>query len=265
MFPQGTGEATVQQDVCASSMAVVLWGWQRGHMRSGWGTWVKRPFSLPDVEVRFPLAKLFGGEGAAEDVPSVLLVSGGARPGRLGLELLELALLAGGGEGHKGDGRGAGQIEGLADRCHGGGQLASPGLLSRSPPSTPQVCVAYASPRATDCKPSKARQRTVNPQRQGKASRDIPGCHRWLLIPLDETSIPDNNDPQCSTSGLIASSQPSWRVSPLFNPSGWPALLATCAWGRTWRWLSSFLAPLFPKVRSRLHDPVSRMSLDAPL
>ena len=127
VFPQGTGEATVQQDVCASSMAVVLWGWQRGHMRSGWGTWVKRPFSLPDVEVRFPLAKLFGGEGAAEDVPSVLLVSGGARPGRLGLELLELALLAGGGEGLKVDGRGVGQVEGLADRCHGGGQLARPG------------------------------------------------------------------------------------------------------------------------------------------
>ena len=44
------------------------------------------------------------------------------------LELLELALLAGGGEGPKGDGRGVGQVKGLADRCHGGGQLASSGL-----------------------------------------------------------------------------------------------------------------------------------------
>ena len=33
--------------------------------------------------------------------------------------------------------------------------------LFRSPPSTPQVCVAYASLRATDCKPSKAKGKAM--------------------------------------------------------------------------------------------------------
>ena len=39
--------------------------------------------------------------------------------------------------------------------------------LSRSPHSTPQVCVAYASLRATDCKPSKAKARPSSLQQRG--------------------------------------------------------------------------------------------------
>ena len=38
---------------------------------------------LPDVKVRFPLAKLFSGEGAAADVLFILPVPGGSHPGAL--------------------------------------------------------------------------------------------------------------------------------------------------------------------------------------
>ena len=150
MFPQSVGEAAVQQHVCGvfdgcRAVGLAAWAYALGAGHLGEAAFLfsapvcaglhlrhRRALApLPDVKVRFSLAKLFGGEGAAADVPFVLLVYGGAHPGHLGLELLELALLAGGGEGRQGDGHGGGQVEGLADRCHGGGQLASPGLPGR--------------------------------------------------------------------------------------------------------------------------------------
>ena len=83
MFPQGASEAAVQQHVWADALAA-------GHLVEA-ACLLRTPVCagphlrhrralapLLDVKVGFPLAKLFGDEGAAADVPFILTVPGGS-------------------------------------------------------------------------------------------------------------------------------------------------------------------------------------------